>query len=449
MEKSLKLGLISILLLVFFLTYYFSLNSKTYWWDEAVYLGIAKNLATKLYFGINFPFPEKLFDFYQYRLVIDESFRQPFFPFLLSFLYWFGESIERILSPFFAFLTVLITYVLAKKIKNEEVGIIACLFLASSHYFLFFSSKILTESLSSFLFVLSFYFLFLFEKNKRFLTQFSIAFSLSTLTRYTNAILIFPFLYTILRRKDLKSFFQFSIIALLIMLPWLTFSYLRYNNPLGALIVSLLEVSTKKYFYYPSYYYLINLLEIFGLPIFFSLFFFLNWKKENKLLLSTLILIFLMFSLLPRKEFRYLVPFFSLFYISSSIGIHNAIKQKRFLFIIVSLIFLLEFFVSLKLLTVKEDDSLIKVANFLKEKVSEGDFIIGENYPVLNYLTKAYVLSFPGDLEHFWKVVKAFNVRYIVVDKEITVPPYASELENYGFEKVFEYGDAKVLIKRV
>ncbi|MGC8993711.1 MAG: hypothetical protein ACP5JK_03030, partial [Candidatus Aenigmatarchaeota archaeon] len=63
--------------------------------------------------------------------------------------------------------------------------------------------------------------------------------------------------------------------------------------------------------------------------------------------------------------------------------------------------------------------------------------------------TKAYVLPFPGDLEHFWKVVKAFNVRYIVVDKEITVPPYASELENYGFEKIFEYGNAKVLIKRV
>jgi 4-amino-4-deoxy-L-arabinose transferase-like glycosyltransferase len=445
--------LISLLLLS--LTYYFSLNSKTYWWDEAVYLGIARNLATKMYFGIDFLIPERLFDFYEYRLIIDESFRQPLFPFLLSFFYWLGENIQRFLSPFFASLTILTTYIVAKRIKNKIVGIVACLFLTSSHYFLFFSSKILTESLSAFLFTLSFYFLFLFEKNKKFLVPFSIVFSLSILTRYPNALLAFPFLFIVLKKKDIKSFILFSVIGFTIIVPWLIFNYLRYDNPLGFLVVSLSEIVSpskeivKKYFYYPPYYYLINLLEIFGLPIFFSLFFFLNWKKENKLLFSTLILIFLAFSLLPRKEFRYLVPFFPLFYISSSIGIYNAIKQRNFLLIIISLIFVLEFFVSLKLLTVKEDDSLIKVAYFLKERVSEGNFIIGENYPVLNYLTKAYVLPFPGDLEHFWKVVKTFNVSYVIIDKEITVPPYAFELENYGFEKNFEYGNAKVLIKRV
>jgi len=73
MEKALMIPLI-ISAIVFALTYYFSLNQKTYWWDEAVYLSLARNLATKAYFGMNYPFPERLFEFYGYRLVIDESF---------------------------------------------------------------------------------------------------------------------------------------------------------------------------------------------------------------------------------------------------------------------------------------------------------------------------------------------------------------------------------------
>jgi hypothetical protein len=31
------------------------------------------------------------------------------------------------------------------------------------------------------------------------------------------------------------------------------------------------------------------------------------------------------------------------------------------------------------------------------------------------------------------------------VDNEITLPPYALQLENFGFEKVFEYKNVKIL----
>jgi 4-amino-4-deoxy-L-arabinose transferase-like glycosyltransferase len=452
--KNSKVFVFLISFLVFSLTYYFSLSSKTYWWDEAVYLGIARNLATKLYFGINFPFPERLFDFYQYRLVIDESFRQPLFPFLLSFFYWFGESIERFLPSFFASLTILATYILAKKVKNEVVGIIACLFLASSYYFLFFSSKVLTESLAAFLFTISFYFLLLFEKNKKFIIPFSITFSLSVLTRYPNAILVFPFLFLVFIKRDMKSFILFLLIGLVVTLPWIVFNCIRYGSLVGALIVSLSQVvpifsdSGNKYFYYPPYHYLVNSLEIFGLPIFFSLFFFLNWKKENKLLFFTLILVFLVFSLLPRKEFRYLVPFFPLFYISASIGVFNSIKERRVMYLVVAILFVIGMSISVNFLNYKEDDSLVKAANFIKEKVSEGDFIIGENYPVLNYITKAYVLPFTGSFASLEKILTIFNISYVVVDKEITLPSYAFELENLGFEKVFEFGNVKVFTKR-
>jgi hypothetical protein len=171
----------------------------------------------------------------------------------------------------------------------------------------------------------------------------------------------------------------------------------------------------------------------------------LNWKKENKLLLSTFLIIFIAFSILARKEFRYLVPYFPIFFLASAIGLKNAIKDKKLFLLVVLVVFAFELNVSWKYLNIQEDDSIVKAANFLKNFVKEGDFIIGENYPVLHYFTKTYVLPFAGDLQHFQKVVENFNVKFVVVDNEITIPSYALELENFGFEKVFEYKNVKIL----
>ena len=443
MERIVLVAL-TISAIVFFLTYYFSLNQKTYWWDEAVYLSLARSLATKAYFGMNYPFPERLFELYGYRLVIDESFRQPLFPFLLSFFYWFGEKTQRIISPIFASLTVFLTYVVGKKLKDEYVGLAASIFVAFSHYFLFFSSKILTESLSSFLLLLSFLFLLKLQKDRRYILPFAITVALSLLTRYTNLIILILFIFVWFKKKDFKMILEVSVIVLIISLPWFVFNYIRYGNFLGALIVSLKEIYGKEYFHFPFYYYFINLLEIFGIQIFFSLFFFASWKKEDKLLLLTFLLIFLAFSILSRKEFRYLVPYFPIFFLASAIGLRNAIEDKKLFFAIVLFVCLLELNVSWIYLNLQEDDSIVKAAIFLKSFVGKGDFIIGENYPVLHYFTEAYVLPFPGSLENLKKVVNEFDGKFVVVDNEITLPPYALELEMHSFEEVFNYKNVKV-----
>ncbi|MEM5832297.1 MAG: glycosyltransferase family 39 protein [Candidatus Aenigmatarchaeota archaeon] len=428
--------------IIFFLTYYFSINSKTYWWDEAVYLGLAKNLVTKFSYFINYQFPEKLTNYYGYKLVIDESFRQPLFPFLLSIFYFLGEKFQRILPPIFASLSIFLTFKLGKKIKDENLGLISAIFLSVSPLFLFFSSKILTESLSSFLIVSFFYFLISYKNDFKSFFFSSLFLSLSILTRYTNFILSLPFLLVFLKYKNIKHLFLAIIIAFLVFLPFLLFSYYRYGNPFEAIIISFKEVSTKKYYQEPFYFYFINLVPIFGLPILFS--FFTKLKKENKILIFTVILIFLSFSILSRKEFRYLVPYFPLFYIASSLGLVNLEKSKK-IWIIVLIIILLQIYPCYNLLTIKEDNSIVLISNFLKDKVSEDDFVIAENYPVLNYLTGAKVLPYPGSIENFYKLLEIFKPKFAVIDKEITLPEYAKELEKYGFEKIYEINEIKVL----
>lgn len=159
----------------------------------------------------------------------------------------------------------------------------------------------------------------------------------------------------------------------------------------------------------------------------------------------TLLLIFISFSFLARKEFRYFVPYLPVFFLASTIGLRNAIKDEKLFLLVVLIVFVFELNVSWKYLNIQEGDSIVKAANFLKSFVKEGDFIIGENYPVLHYITKAYVLPFAGDIKHFQKVVENFNIKFVVVDNEVTLPSYALQLENFGFEKVFEYRNVKIL----
>ena len=57
-----------------------------YWWDEAVYLGLAKSIASGDGYQIN---------------IGDEAHRPPFFPFFASFFIAFGEGFIRFISILF------------------------------------------------------------------------------------------------------------------------------------------------------------------------------------------------------------------------------------------------------------------------------------------------------------------------------------------------------------
>jgi len=136
-KKSNKTSLALLIILIISgstLFYFFNIN-KGLWWDEAVYLGLAKNLFERKGYFINFN---------------QETFRPPLFPVLISILWYFfgiSENIVRFFIVIVSILSIFLTYLLTKEIFGEEEALWASLFLATSHMFLFYSLKILTESL--------------------------------------------------------------------------------------------------------------------------------------------------------------------------------------------------------------------------------------------------------------------------------------------------------------
>jgi len=150
-------GLIFVVVLANFVT--FSINTA-YSWDEAVYLSMGESA----YKGDAFcNIGGKQFD------LIDCSARSRYFVYLLGGSFSFfgiNYSSTTFFMAILSALTVLVSYLLFKKLFNKEKALLATLFIATNYMFIFFSHRIMTEIISTLLLVISLYFFFELLNNK-------------------------------------------------------------------------------------------------------------------------------------------------------------------------------------------------------------------------------------------------------------------------------------------
>src|SRR3989344_7601692 len=120
--------LIPVLLSLPVLTFY-GIN-QGYFWDESVYLGLAKNIQQGNYF-IN---------------LNQESYRPLLFPLILATFSFLGEFI-KIIPMLFTVTTVVITYYFIKKIYDEKIALIVASFIGTSPWIVYYSQRMLAETL--------------------------------------------------------------------------------------------------------------------------------------------------------------------------------------------------------------------------------------------------------------------------------------------------------------
>lgn len=151
--------LISLVLFLslFFRIWYTSLD-QVVWWDESVYIGMGKYIATWGHVGMW------------------ELFRPPLFPLFYAVL--FSLHLPLIL---FGKITVIVAsigiiylvYIIGESIKKWS-GVFSAIFLSITPVFFFFSKTAITDIISVFFVMLS---LYLYTKNKYFLTGLTVAFA--------------------------------------------------------------------------------------------------------------------------------------------------------------------------------------------------------------------------------------------------------------------------------
>jgi 4-amino-4-deoxy-L-arabinose transferase-like glycosyltransferase len=423
------------------------------WWDEAVYLGLGKSI-TQGFYSLDQSYPL-------------ETFRPPLFPLLISIVSG-SVLFARIFVALISLASIISVYFLAKELYGKEMAMWSSLFLSANYFFIFFSTKVLSEMLFISLFSLSILF-FIKHTNKtksRFMFLAGILAGLAFLTRYLGYVLILgyllAFIYWIIKTKSRKKTHDFLIFfcaLLIVLIPWFLISHSYYENPIGALITNYNvytvagnpDIVSSGFFDVPYFWGYAGIFLILGLLFIF--------KDKNKTGASErfLLLIFslslIIFLLLPFKEPRYLLSFISIYSVLMGLGVTRTINLniakaiKIFIVAVVFIITITSIYSGFQ--RTWEDnhaaESLYQASLELKDLSNTDESILSQSYPYVYYLTQRTAIPFCENyiinneyencqwelINKIWepetipKLLEKYNIRYILVYKfEPTNPDY-------------------------
>ncbi len=401
---------IHVLLLTFFFVQFLFLITYSFpFWDEAVYISMAKYIYT----GGN----SGLF----------EILRPIFLPLSIGIIWLISPTNLLFLSKLFMLVTatlgLFVLFKLSKEVTDNKTALLACIFLIITPLFFLNSFKILTDTLSSSLALLS---LYLFTKRKYSLS--GLFSGLAFLTRFTSILFIFvsgfvffvDFFVNKEKSKKKEIFFsalRFFSLFLIIILPFFISNYFLYKSETSTsfdaifrpLIYASNTIKDYVWLYQGNiFYYLFNVFKENPLFLFsiIGIIVFLIGKsfKKNKIIFLAMFSFLMYFSLLPHKELRYALSFLPLLALFSAIGVTFSLKflkifnkKIKFFLIILLLLFLISPFLKIVSLIknplLTEPDEIKDIYLFLQRKPIEGAILTTD--PVLgiyvdNKLIPAY-----------------------------------------------------------
>jgi len=271
--------------------------------------------------------------------------------------------------------------------------------------------------------------------------------AISFLTRYFGFILpIVYLLYPLVRaktRKLMKDKYYWSglILSLIILTPWFVHNQINFNSPVGALLVETGTI-TGEWYRGEWYFYFARWIEAFGLVGFFIIpaIISLSIKPKNSgnlLIVSLTVISILFFILIPRKELRYLLHYFSVYMILISIGIvefRKWFKSKRWVPFIVIFFSMLNLIGGIQLIVADSlgGSSLKEAGLYINNVAPEGTRIMSQNMPVLYYTASREIVYFPENETDLMNKISENNVSFIVIEsREPTYPDYVWIMENW------------------
>jgi len=204
-------------------------------WDEAIYAKIAKNMVRmEEYVNLYWKPPEVWYE--KPPLVI---WCMTFFMKMLGFT----SLAARLPSAIFGFGTVIVTYLLSKKMFGKIAAYISALSLVTGIHFLYYARAAMIDVTTTFFITLSIY-LFVEAKERKKLLFYALTGLATGLAVMTKGVVGFlplvimllyeAYLFIFYREEDLKSLVKPYVVMLLsilvVALPWHLVMYLRYGR---------------------------------------------------------------------------------------------------------------------------------------------------------------------------------------------------------------------------
>ncbi|MFB6226512.1 MAG: ArnT family glycosyltransferase [Candidatus Paceibacteria bacterium] len=166
--------------------------------------------------------------------------RPPGYPIVLSIVFWFfeGKNIiaASIFNILFSFFTVLLLYLLVKKLSNNRIALFSSLLLTLSPMFIFYSNTVMTEAIFTTLLIFGLYFYteYFFLNGKKYYVALSATIlGLSVYLKPTALYIVFPLALPLflIYKGSLYYFFKkysvFILVFLSIVSPMFIYNYMK------------------------------------------------------------------------------------------------------------------------------------------------------------------------------------------------------------------------------
>jgi mannosyltransferase len=387
--------LLFILLIIGFILRIINLNKNSYWVDESISINQVMN------------------SFFKNISLVANDVHPPLYNIILwvwTRIFGFSEFSTRFLSVIFSVLSILILYLIVKKLFSKDIAIYSTIILVFSKVHIYYAQETRMYSLLIFLSLLSMYYFILFflnniskenNKNKKSLiyNNYSLSYILSSVLLIYTHIFSFFILFIqgliilLYKRNKLIIFLKNNIILFILYLPWIPViisQFIKVNKSFWILkpnILSLyntiLEFSGGKILFYifMTIIFISFILIIFKKKINYRLIFIICW-----FIIPIIILFIISVTFKPVYLTRYTLYCSLPYFILIGYSINNISKSKIIKWGIISIIIFLSLINIFAQYKENPKEDWENVVYLIKEKYNNEQIIIQPNYEIYPFL---------------------------------------------------------------
>ena len=316
--------------IVYFILLLANLTNPPIQWDEVIHL----NGGSFLYWGL-------------YGKFVQNAFYPPLFD-TVTFLSFkaFGVSLfaARMVPVLFSVLSLWAVFELAHKMYGGKEALLSAVLLGVMPGYFWLSKMAMLETMLVFFTTISllFFYLWLTTRQDKMLVITGLAIGLGFLTKYQMIVAGFIMLLSILflarnqLKLALKKFSLIVVTAFMVVIPWVIIAYRVYAAQIFSQWLYALQVGNPERSFYSErfpapFFYFIEMVwpydTVHPISIFIYIaglaglvFFALRRRPQDKYILIWFVSVFVIFTLITNKEWRYVLPIFPALAISAALA---------------------------------------------------------------------------------------------------------------------------------